>query len=137
VLQELHEPRGRGVMRAKASVTGISLYACILSRSMSVFSLRIRFLSLSHCFFFVLFDSFEERTNTRKGPPTFGAVTRLLLPFILPLAAHSRICHYAVGLTIGKTSGTRITFNIRHHLTRGWILGLIFRLLGIRYRIGN
>ena len=49
---------------------------------MSVLSLRIRFLLLSHCFFFVLFDSFEERTNTRKGPLTFGAVTRLVLSFV-------------------------------------------------------
>ena len=42
-----------------------------LSVSMSTHSFSHSFLRfLSHCFVFVLFDSFEERTNTRKGPLT-------------------------------------------------------------------
>ena len=48
------------------SVIDISIYACILSRSMYALSRRIRFVLLSHCFCFVFFDSFEERTNKER-----------------------------------------------------------------------
>ena len=52
----------------------------IPSRSISADSHCILPLSLSHCFFFVLFDSSEERTNKRKGPLTHTLTHPSVIP---------------------------------------------------------